>query len=95
MDAKPAEQRGTSVRVGGRWEGGDRGWVEWGSAEVLQTDPASDTKSGLSPDAVNLDVGYGLVTHEGVGLLTTYGGVSPAGPSICGIRPGGHIKLGT
>lgn len=59
----------------GRWEGGDRVWVEWGSAEVLQTDPASDTKSGLSPDAVDLDVGHGLVTHEGVGLPTTYGGV--------------------
>ena len=63
--------------VRGQWDGGKAETgvgVEWGSAEVLQTDPESDTKSGLLPDAVDLDVGYGLVTNEGVGLLTTYGG---------------------
>lgn len=31
--------------------------------------------SGLSLEQVEFDTGYGLVTHEGAGLLTTYGGV--------------------
>lgn len=43
----------------------------------------SDT-SGLSPEQMEFDVGYGLVTHEGVGLLTTYGGVSLAGRTELG-----------
>ena len=43
----------------------------------------SDTL-GLSPERVEFDIGYGLVTHEGAGLLTTYGGV----------WLGGRIELG-
>ena len=35
-----------------------------------------------------------MVTHEGAGLLTTYGGVSMMGPHRHGVRLGGRIELG-
>ena len=40
------------------------------------------------------DIGYRLVTHEGAGLLTTYGGVLMARPDSRGVRLGGRIELG-
>lgn len=40
------------------------------------------------------DLGYGPVTHEGTRLLTTYGGLSMAGPQSHGVRLGGRIELG-
>ena len=43
---------------------------------------------------MEFDVGYGLVTYEGAGFLTTYGGVSMAGPDSRGMRLGGRIELG-
>ena len=43
---------------------------------------------------MEFDVGHGLVTHEGAGLLTTYGGVSMAEPDSHGYRLGGRIELG-
>ena len=43
---------------------------------------------------MEFDLSYGLVTPEGTGLLTTYGGVSLAGPQSHGVRLGGHIELG-
>ena len=39
-------------------------------------------------------MGYGMVTHEGAGLLTTYGGVSMRGPDRRGVRLGGRLALG-
>lgn len=50
--------------------------------------------SGLSLEQVEFDIGYGLVTHRDMGLLTTYGGVSMAGPDSRGVRLGGRIELG-
>ena len=43
---------------------------------------------------MEFDVGYGVVTHEGAGLLTTYGGLSMSGPDNRGVRVGGRIELG-
>ena len=43
---------------------------------------------------MEFDLGYGLATHEGTGLLTTYGGLSMAGPQSHGVRLGGRIELG-
>ena len=40
------------------------------------------------------DAGYGVGTHEGAGLLTTYGGVSLMGPHSHGVRLGGRIAPG-
>ena len=53
----------------------------------------SDTKPGLSPAQVEFDVGYGLVTHEGASLLTTYGGVSMVRLDSRGVRLGGRIEF--
>ena len=66
----------------------------WGSADVLRANGEPDTPPGLSPAQVEFDMGYGLVTHEGAGLLTTYGGLSMAGPDRRGGRLGGRIELG-
>ena len=66
----------------------------WGSAEVIQAGAESAAPPGLSPEQVEFDVGYGLVTHEGAGLLTPYGGLSMAGPQSHGYRLGGRIELG-
>ena len=38
--------------------------------------------------------GYGLVTHEGAGLVTPYGGLSMTGLGRRGVRLGGRIGLG-
>ena len=67
----------------------------WGSADVLRAGAESDTQPGLSPVQVEFDVGYGLVTHEGEGLLTTYGGLSLMGPHSHGVRLDGRLALGT
>lgn len=66
----------------------------WGSTEVLGADAETNPPPGLSPAQVEFDVGYGLVTHEGVGLLTTYGSLSMAGPGSQGDRLGGQTELG-
>ncbi len=87
-------KRGLWLAVAPVW-GAEASQVEqlWGSADVLQAGADSATP-GLSPAQVEFDVGYGLVTHEGAGLLTTYGGVSMAGPQRHGYRVGGRIELG-
>ena len=43
---------------------------------------------------IELDLDSGLVTQEGAGVLTTYGGPSMAGPQSHGYRVGGRIELG-
>ena len=65
-----------------------------GQPDVLRAHTETDTTPGLSTAQVEFDVGYGIVTHEGLGLLTTYGGVSMLGPDRHGIRLGGRIELG-
>lgn len=76
--------------------GADTSPVEqmWGSADVLRAHTEPDTTPSLSPAQVEFDGGYGLVTHEGAGLLATYGGPSLAGPHSNGVRLGGRIVLG-
>ena len=92
-----AEQRGLWLSLAPIW-GAEASQVEqmWGSAEALRTGEETDpeTAPGLAPASVELDVGYGLVTHEGVGLLTTYGGVSLAGPGSRGVRLGSSLAVG-
>ena len=88
-------KRGLWLALAPVW-GAEASQVEqmWGSAEVLQAGAETTTPPGLSPAQVEFDVGYGLVTYEGAGLLTTYGGVSMAGPQSHGYRLGGRIELG-
>ena len=40
---------------------------------------SSDDTPGLSPERLDLDAGYGVVTHGGAGRLTPYAGLSIAG----------------
>lgn len=65
-----------------------------GSADVLRANGEIDTPPGLLPAQVDFDLGYGVVTHEGTGLLTTYGGLSMKGPDRHGVRLGGRLALG-
>ena len=89
------DQRGLWLALAPVW-GAEASQVEqmWGSADVLRAGAEADTPPGLSPAQVEFDVGYGMVTHEGAGLLTTYGGLSLMGPDRHGVRLGGRIALG-
>ena len=90
-----ADKRGLWLALAPVW-GAEASQVEqmWGSAEVLRARAESDMPPGLSPAQMEFDMGYGLVTHEGTGLLTTYGGLSLAGPHGHGVRLGGRLALG-
>ena len=90
-----ADKRGLWLALAPVW-GAEASQVEqlWGSADVLRATGETDTPPGFSPAQVEFDVGYGMVTHEGVGLLTTYGGLSMLGPESHGVRLGGRLELG-
>ena len=90
-----ADEWGLWLALAPGW-GAEASQVEqlWGSAEVLRAGAEAATPPGLSPAQVEFDVGYGMVTHEGLGLLTTYGGLSIMGPHRHGVRLGGRIALG-
>ncbi len=66
----------------------------WDGAAVVRADDGRDDAQGLAPQRFELDLGYGLATHEGAGLLTTYGGVSAAGQGTAGYRLGSRIEIG-
>ena len=89
-----ADKRGLWLALAPVW-GADASQVEqmWGSAEVLRAGGETDTTPSLSPAQVEFDIGYGLVTQEGLGLLTTDGGLSMMGPHSHGVRLGGRIEL--
>ena len=90
-----ADKRGLWLALAPVW-GAEASQVEqmWGSADVLRATGETDTQPGFSPAQVEFDVGYGMVTHEGAGLLTTYGGLSMLGPHSHGVRLGGRLALG-
>ena len=50
----------------------------WDGAEVLRSDRSADETRGLSPDRLDLVVGYGLATRGGTRLLTPYAELSMA-----------------
>ncbi len=90
-----ADKRGLWLALAPVW-GAEASQVEqmWGSADVLRAGAEADTQPGFSPAQVEFDLGYGMVTHEGAGLLTTYGGLSMLGPESHGVRLGGRLALG-
>ena len=61
---------------------------------MLRADGKTAAMPSLSSEQFELGVGYGLVTHERAGLLTTYGGMSVAGPQSHGVHMGGRTELG-
>ena len=64
----------------------------WDGAEAFHA--GHDRNDGVSPNRLEMEWGYGLVTHEGAGLVTPYGGLSMTGPGRRGIRLGSRIELG-
>lgn len=68
----------------------------WGGERAIRASHDFDANSahGLGPEQVDLEVGYGLTTHEGRGILTSYGGVSLAQAGARGYRLGGRMMLG-
>lgn len=53
---------------------------------MMRAGGETDAQPGLSPEQVEFNIGYGLATHEGTCLLTTYGGVSVVRPDRRGVR---------
>ena len=64
----------------------------WDGAEVCHA--GDDRNGGVAPNRLKMEWGYGLVTHEGAGLVTPYGRLSMTGPGRRGVRLGGRIELG-
>ena len=88
-------QAGLMASVGAGLGGGSGpSRADVGQCGCVRAQTDTDATPGLAPEQVEFDVGYGLVTHEGAGLLTTYGGVSMAGPDSSGVRLGGRTELG-
>ena len=61
---------------------------------MLHAGAGIHAKPDLSPGQMEFDVGCGLVTHEGTGLPTTYGGLSLAGSQRRGVCVGRRIEMG-
>ena len=72
---------------------GSREAQMWDGAEVLRPDRGDDETPGLSPERLELDVGYGLSTHGGMGLLTPYAGLSMAGSGEGGYKFGARLEV--
>lgn len=49
---------------------------------MLRANNETDATPGLSPAQVEFDIGSGLVTHEGAGLPTHYGGLGWKPPPL-------------
>lgn len=65
----------------------------WDSADVLHAGTGQGDAAGLSPERLEVEWGYGLVTNEGAGMVTPYGGVSLGGPGVRGYRLGGRVEV--
>ena len=64
----------------------------WDGAEVLRPSQSVGGAPGLSPDRLDLDMGYGLVPG-GAKLLTPYAGLSMAGPQTRGYKVGARLEV--
>ena len=71
---------------------GSRTAQMWDGAEVLRPSRSVGGAPGLSPDRLDLDMGYGLVPG-GAELLTPYAGLSMAGPQARGYKVGTRLEV--
>lgn len=90
--------RGLWLTLAPLWGGSTAADVSnvWDGERAIRASHGFDANPdrGLGPEQVDLEVGYGLTTHEGRGLLTSYGGVSLAQVGARGYRLGGRMMLG-
>ena len=71
---------------------GSRAAQMWDGAEVLRPNRSIGGTPGLSPDRLDLDVGYGLA-QGAAELLTPYAGLSIAGPQARGYKMGARLEV--
>ncbi len=100
----PGERdRGLSVTVAPAW-GAPASSVEalWSDAGLAAgagsgREPGAEPAPAWQPDSLEVNVGYGLVTHDdgngGTGLLTAYGALTTTGPEQRGYRLGGNLAV--
>ena len=84
----------------GPWMRLSPGWGREGSRVAQMWDGreafrGADGAPELSPNRLSLDVGWGLPTHGGAGLLTPYAGLSMAGSEMRDYRMGARMKTGS
>ena len=95
-------ERGLSVTVAPMW-GAPASSVEalWSDAGLVAgagsgREPGVEPAPAWQPDSLEVNVGYGLVTHDdgnGTGLLTAYGALTTTGPEQRGYRLGGNLAV--
>ena len=84
----------------GPWMRLSPGWGREGSRVAQMWDGreafrGADGAPELSPNRLSLDVGWGLPTHGGAGLLTPYAGLSMSGSEMRDYRMGARMKTGS
>ena len=95
--APDAAGRGLSFSLNTSW--GETSWGEtfWGEAasgvEPLWS-PGAEHAEGVPTGRVDAELGYGLDTPGGRGLVTPYAGVTLAGGGVYVYRLGGRLSLG-
>ena len=67
----------------------------WDGKEAFRAHSSADGAPELPPDRLSLEVGWGLPTHGGEGLLTPYAGFSMSGSETRGYRMGARMKRGS
>ena len=84
----------------GPWMRLSPGWGREGSRVAQMWDGreafrGADGAPELSPNRLSLDVGWGLPTHGGAGLLTPYAGLSMSGSEMRDYRMGARMRTGS
>ena len=74
---------------------GSRTTQMWDGKEAFRAHRSADGAPELPPDRLSLEVGWGLPTHGGEGLLTPYAGFSMSGSETRGYRMGARMKRGS
>ena len=85
--------QGPWMRLSPGWgREGSRAAQMWDGREAFR---GADGAPELSPNRLSLDVGWGLPTHGGAGLLTPYAGLSMSGSEMRDYRMGARMKTGS
>ena len=86
-------ERGPWMKLAPGWGAeGSRVAQLWNDREAFRAPGAADEAPGLSPDRLDLDVGYGSASG-GVGLLTPYAGLSITGSDTRRYKVGTRLEV--